>query len=293
MRDVLAVADGNLFSSSANAVNAARVGDLDDWIDLDARDLPPGDSIAVVLRLRNSLLNTVLLYDGILNGRDAPDWLDTGLQHISTAIDLGAWYARTMGMRVSVDGVRPKSAEQPWNARLSDVGPLAFRDVAVVLPRPAHDAQTVRVRLRFVADDWRIDHAMVAAHVSRPSPTVVPLHRVVVPVSTAAIGPLVDTAAMTALREPDDKYLQTMPGQRMTLEFAPNARAAAADSTTTYLIVWQGWYREWIRGQWLAEPKRNVAWTPGDASVLAALREWHSRKSEMEHAFYSTRIPVK
>ena len=293
VRAVLAASDGDLFSSSAHAVNGARVGDLDDWIDLDVRDLRPGDSIAVVLRLRNSLLNTVLLYDGILSGRDAPDWLDTGLQHIATAIDLGAWYTRTMGMRVSVEGVRPKSQDQPWNARLSDVGPLAFRDVAIVLPRPAHIDSTVRVRLRFVADDWRIDYATVAAHIGRPSPVMIPLRRVVVPTPVGAKGPIVDTAAVAALREPDGKYLQTMPGQRMTLEFAPNQRAEQPDSTTTYMIAWQGWYREWIRGQWLAEPKRSVAWTPGDSSVLAALRQWHSRKNEMEQAFYSTRIPVK
>jgi hypothetical protein len=293
VRDVLAMSDGNLFSSSARAVDAARVGDLDDWIDLDVRDLPPGDSVAVVLRLRNSLLNTVLLYDGILGGRDAPDWLDTGLQHISTAIDLGAWYTRTMGMRVSVDGVRPTSADQMWNARLGDVGPLAFRDVAIVLPRPSRNGTSVRVRLRFVADDWRIDYATVAAHISRPPAVVIPLRRVVVPTPAGGTGPIVDTAAVAALREPDGKYLQTMPGQRMTLEFAPTQRAEHPDSTTTYLIAWQGWYREWIRGSWLAEPKRSVAWTPGDSSVLAALRQWHSRKSEMEQAFYSTRIPVK
>jgi hypothetical protein len=109
---VLAAADGNLFLSAQKTVDAARVGDLDDWIDIDASDLGPGDSVAVVLRLRNSLLNTVLLYDGILNSRDAPEWLDTGLEHISTAIDLSKWYMRTMGMRASVSGVRAPSSDR-------------------------------------------------------------------------------------------------------------------------------------------------------------------------------------
>jgi hypothetical protein len=139
VRRTLAASDGVLFSSDSSTLNGARVGDLDDWIDLEARDLPPGDSIAVVLRLRNSLLNTVLLYDGMLSGRDAPEWLDTKLEHISAAIDLSTWYTRTMGLRATVTGVAP-AAPATWNARLGDVGPLAFRDVALVLPRPVHDA---------------------------------------------------------------------------------------------------------------------------------------------------------
>ncbi len=57
-------------------------------IDLDVSNLPPGDSVAVLLRLRNSLLNTVLLYEGMLSGRDAPDWLNSGLQHIASVVDL-------------------------------------------------------------------------------------------------------------------------------------------------------------------------------------------------------------
>jgi hypothetical protein len=291
---VLSAADGNLFLSAQKTVNAARVGNLDDWIDIDASDLGPGDSVAVVLRLRNSLLNTVLLYDGILNSRDAPEWLDTGLEHISTAIDLSKWYMRTMGMRASVTGVPARSSDRPWSARLGDVGPLAFRDVALILPRPRRDAQTAHIRLRFVADDWRIDHVAIADHVSRPSPVVIPLSRVVLPTAAGAT-PMLDTAAMSALREPDGRYLQTTPGQRMTLEFATKSadRVAPADSTTTYLIAWQGWYREWIRGKWLAQPKRAANWTPNDSSVLAALKQWHSKKNDLEHAFYSTRVPVR
>jgi hypothetical protein len=291
VRSMLAASDGIVFSSDARTIDAARSGDLDDWIDLEARDLPPGDSIAVVLRLRNSLLSTVLLYDGMLSGRDAPEWLDTKLAHIATAVDLSTWYMRTMGLRASVDGVRPESQSATWNARLGDVGPLAFRDVALVLPRPARDARVVHVRLRFVADDWRIDYAAVGARLARPATSTIALHRVMAPVSGG--GMVSDTAALAALREPDGRYLQTGPGQRMTLEFRPAQAATRLDSATTYMITWQGWYREWIRGQWLAEPKRSAAWVPGDSTVLAALARWRATQPDLERTFYSTRVPVR
>lgn len=289
---VLSSPDGQLFTSAATTIDAARNGDLDDWIDAEANDLPPGDSVVVVLRLRNSLLNTVLLYDGMLGGRDAPGWLDAKLQRISTAIDLAQWYTRTMGMRAIVDGApRPASGES-WQARLGDVGPLAFRDVAIVLPRPSRNARSIRVRLRFVADNWRIDYAAVASTMSRPTSTTIGLSRVIVHTPDSAATAFNDSAAVGALREADGRYLETMPGQRMTLEFEPRATSAPG-STTTYLIAWQGWYREWIRGRWLAEPARTVAWTPGDDAVLTALRRWQSRQAELERAFYSTRVPVR
>ena len=288
VRSVLASADGDLFATAPATVNAAHAGDLDDWIDLETDALPAGDSVAVVLRLRNSLLNTVLLYDGILGGHDAADWLTTGLQQIGTALDLSRWYTRTMGMHVTVDGVALPNATAREHARLGDVGPIAFRDVAIVLPRPTTAARAMRVRLRFVADDWRIDRAHFAGVVSRPTPASIPVARVVAP-NPARGGPAaLDTAAVRALGDADNDYLETRPGQRMTLEFATKA-----DSSTTYLIAWQGWYREWIRGSWLAEPTRTAPWVPGDSAVSIALTRWRAKKDGFERAFYSSRIPVR
>jgi hypothetical protein len=284
VRSELAAEDGVLFATASRTLNAAKAGDLDDWIDVDASDLPPGDSVAVVLRLRNSLLNTVLLYDGILGGRDAVNWLDTGLEHISSAIDLGRWYLHTLGMHVAVDGKD--------QARLSDVGPIAFRDVAIVLPRSKHNARSVHARLRFVADDWRIDYAAIAGTIERPARTRVPVQRVMVR-ATSERAAFSDTAAVSALREPDGRYLVTSPGQRMTLEFNAPRDVAHADTVTTYMISWQGWYREWIRGSWLAAPKRLSAWSPSDASVAEALRSWRANQAEMERKFYSQRVPVQ
>ena len=291
IRAELASADSQLFVSAPATVNAAHAGDLDDWIDLEADNLPAGDSVAVVLRLRNSLLNTVLLYDGILGGRDAADWMTGGLQNLGTAFDVARWYTRTMGMHATTDGAPMPTPTAQEHARLSDVGPIAFRDVAIVLPRAQRNAKRVRVRLRFVADDWRIDRAVIAGQLTRPTPATVHLTKIVVPNPARGGPPVADTAALAALADADDRYLQTQPGQRMTLEFA--ARRTTSDSTTSYLIAWQGWYREWIRGSWLAEPTRTTAWVPGDSAVSTALTRWRNKRDGLERAFYSSRIPVR
>ena len=298
LQATLAERDGVLFASDPAVVAAAREGDLDDWIDLDVADLPPGDSIAVVLRMRNSLLNTVLMYEGMLGGRDAPDFLANDMQHIGRTIDFSRWYARTMGMRFAVDGV-PLVAQEAYegHARLSDIGPIAFRDVAVVLPRPRAGAASARVRLRFVADNWRIDEVRVAGVISRPEYQTLAVDSVVVPTPASGRGPVIDTAAVRAVAEVDERYLETRPGQRMTLVFHPDgtdiSEAPTAGTTSTYLIAWQGWYSEWLRPSWLANPKRTGPFVPGDAAVLTALRSWSSQKDTFERAFYSTSIPVR
>lgn len=297
-RDVsptLAARDGRLFTSDPGTVRRARVGDVDDWIDIEAGALPPGDSLAVVLRLRNSLLNTILMYEGMLGGRDAADWMHDGLQRIASAVDMARWYSRSMGMRATVEGVSvPDGDMKRGLARLGDVGPIAFRDVAIVLPRAARDAKTARVRLRFVADNWRIDEVRVAGVLARPATTTLAVERVVVPEPAVTRGPTLDTAAVSALADADDRYLETRPGQRMLLEFVrDSATRATRDTATTYLIAWQGWYREWIRGAWLAEPTRTTPFVPGDAAIVTALRRWTSRQEQFEREFYSSKLPVR
>ncbi|MEO8564007.1 MAG: hypothetical protein ABI601_18145, partial [bacterium] len=176
---------------------------------------------------------------------------------------------------------------------LGDVGPIAFRDVALVLPRRARDARAARVRLRFVADDWRIDRIEIAGTVARPTTESVPIARIVAPVPANGGSAASDTAALNALRQADDRYLETRPGQRMTLEFVPAPAPIASGETTTYLIAWQGWYREWIRGAWLAAPKRTSPWVPGDSAVAAAIAQWRVKREPMEREFYGSRIPVR
>lgn len=295
LRAPLAEQDGVLFESSPATIGAAHEGDLDDWIDLDVADLPPGDSVAVVLRMRNSLLNTVLLYEGMLGGRDATDFLANDMTHIARTVDLSRWYVRTMGMRFAVDGVAlPANEPYVGHARLSDIGPIAFRDVAVVLPRPRTDARTARIRLRFVADNWRIDEVRVAGSITRPAYTTLPVDSVIVPTPATGAGPFADAAAVPAIAEVDERYLETRPGQRMTLVFRADAdEARSAGTSSTYLIAWQGWYREWIRAGWLARPTRTAPFVPGDAAVLTALRSWTAQKEQFEQAFYSTSIPVR
>ena len=79
MTCVLQGADGLAYSTHARTLNEATVEDMKDYIDL-VVPAPQSDTAAVVLRLKNSLLNTVFFYDFLLGPKGRVRW--TGLEKI-------------------------------------------------------------------------------------------------------------------------------------------------------------------------------------------------------------------
>lgn len=279
---VLAKADGEIFATDAKTLAAADSTDLHDYIDITIPRPVNGDSIGIVFRLRNSLLNTVLLYEGILAdpGAASLDWLGRDMQKITNAIDLGRWYSKHMGMRISVrDG-----GEYRQVARFTDKGPIAFHDVAVVVPAPAGDS--VRVRLSFVADDWRIDRVSIANTFSHARVRTIPLNAVIGSDGAA------DTAAFGSLSAADDRYLTTTPGQRFSARFSPGP--ISPDSVRTFMLASQGYYTEWVRGSWIEKrTTRAEPFVASKASIARAIVRWRSKQADLERQFYSTAIPTR
>ena len=281
VRVALAAHDGIVFQTDSATLARARAGDLDDWIDLELPAPPGADSAAIVLRFRNSLLNTVLLYDLMLGDRGAHalDYLASDLQREGPATQLGRWYADNMGMRVAVwDGEAWRSS-----GRIPDTGPIAWKDVAIVVP--VLTSGQLRVRLSFPADNWRIDRVAVAAAARRPTWRTIPLARVV------GSDGRTDSTALASLRAADARYLQTSAGQRFEASFdvGPEPR----DSARTFLLGWQGFYDEWIRQSWLEHGRDSTSFTPGPEALADAQHRWRVTQDSTERLFSRTRVPVR
>jgi len=277
---LLAAADGATFASDTSLLARAVVDDHEDYLDL---VFPPAarDSVALVFRLRNSLLNTVLLYDVMLGSRGgrALDWQADDLSRVGPALELGAWYTSRMGLRVLSSDRRGLHEV----GRIRDTGPIAWKDVAVVVPATPGDS--VRIRLVFPTDNWRIDRIGLASRVRRPSSRMLPLSRV------EGGNGAADAQALEALREGDRQYLETRPGQwfRAVWDVGPEP----ADSSRTWFLTSQGYYTEWIRGQWLAGGSDTTAFAPTDASLVRAMHRWRGMQDSLEARFYASRIPVR
>lgn len=278
--DLLASADGRVTRTDSVLLAGADAKDFEDHIDL-TLPVPRGaDSVALVLRLRNSLLNTVLLYDIVLGDRGARslDWLGQTTQQVGPALALGQWYAGKMGLRVLV--LEGDSAREV--AHLRDTGPVAWKDLAVVLPNPHQDS--IRLRLSYVADNWRIDRvALGAARI--PAVRTWPLAEVI-----GADG-RTDTTALRSLSAPDARYLVTSPGQRFTAIWRP--APARPGETRTFLLASQGYYTEWIRQGWLAAPRDTMPFRPSNAVLANAVQRWRVEQDSLEVNFNRTRVPVR
>lgn len=283
-RDVTAelrASDGDVFRTDPRRLDQVRPGDRDDSIHL----VVPltsgvGDTVAVVFRLRNSLLNTVLLYDEMLGARGARslDWLGRDLSRVGDAVELGQWYRTTMGLRVAVE----QGDSAVFASRLPDVGPIAWKDVAVLVPVPP-GSDTLNLMLSFVADNWRIDRVAVARRWRRPDVALVPLTAVRDGAGTEV------TNALAALAAADDRYVETRPGQQIAIEFRP----APSSEPRTFLLAAQGYYTEWVRGSWMAAGRDTSRFVPGEAALLAALQRWRADQASLEARFYDSRVPVR
>jgi len=284
VRAVLAAPDGDVYRTDPRVLGRARVGDLEDAIEV-AVPAPPGaDSVVVVLRLRNSLLNTILFYDIMLGdpGARSLDWVGNDLQQVGPAVELAQWYQRKMGMQIAVRGGDGGGFREI--AHLKDTGPVAWKDVAIVVP--VLEPDSVRIRLRFPADNWRIDRVAVATRFRRALPAVHPLTDVFDAAGRS------DTTARASLAAADGRYLETTAGQRFTAEFDVGS-ALPAGVTRTFLLASQGYYTEWVRRGWLAAPRAARTFVPSDTALAEAIARWRSTHDTLEARFMATRVPVR
>lgn len=286
-RDVVAdviAEDGRAFASTAERLASASPGRLDETIELAFR-YPEGDSAALVLRARNSLLNTVLFYDMMLGaaGARALDWMADDLQRIGDAVRLGRWWSRRMGLHVDVwDGAAWVQA-----ARLPDTGPIAWTDVAVPIPLrgpPPDGDRILRVRLRFPTDGWRIDRIALASF-HRPDPRRIDVSDVL------HAGEPARGSVLSAIADPDADYLQTVAGDAFTVEF--DVGPDPEEGRRTFLLSSQGYYTEWVRPAWIREAGRGDVFLPSDEALLEAMRRWSGAREEFERRFFETRIPTR
>ncbi|HKP49384.1 MAG TPA: hypothetical protein VJU17_05165 [Gemmatimonadales bacterium] len=280
VRGILSHAEGNSYSTPANVLDQVAAHDLDDTIQLSFPQTSAGDSVALVLRLRNSLLNTILLYDLMLGdpGARSLDWQARTLSQVGPALELGTWYSAQMGLGIDI------WRDTTWVAvvRIKDTGPVAWKDVVVPLPRSPGDE--LRVRLHFPADNWRIDQIQLAQRFRRPAVRAVSLSRIVTPDGRAQQN------ALASLLQPDSTYLELGSSQ----SFQAVWQVGKSDGLErAFFLSSQGYYTEWVRRGWIASPRDTVPFQPSDLALFRAIQRWRQVQDTLERRFFATRVPVR
>ncbi len=238
---------------------------------------------ALYMRVRNSLFSTILLYDHILSaqGTGAMDWIGRDMENVSEAVAIGDFFHKYTGIRVDLF----VDSEYEEVIRIANTGPIAWRDIALPLFNiPTGDS--VRVRLRFLADSWRIDEVDLATEFSMPEVKAIPVAKIR---NTSGRGSSVED--LKKLREGDDSYLITYPGDSYTISF--NTSVVTEGMEASYLLAGQGFYIEWIRDKWIEEVKepKPLEYSPG--MIHKAQQEWQMRKADFEKEFFESKVATQ
>jgi hypothetical protein len=279
-RDILletASADGQVWSASSNRLANVSLDDFHDFLDFEFKVPKNSGEIALVLKMRNSLLNTVLLYDVMLKEQSfaALDWMGHDLNHLGNRAELGLWYRENMGMTVSVwrDGKFHKVG------RIGDQGPIAWSERALVLDGANGDS--VRIRLSFVADNWRIDQVALAVDAGRAKVRTIPVSRAKTPQSDRPDIP-------EYLVRADETYLITRPGESVQLGF----EVGESKQSRTFFLASEGYYMEWMRSQWLAEEHRRK-FEPTFDALIKSLVIYAEKRDTYREQFESIKVSVR
>ena len=141
------------------------------------------------------------------------------------------------------------------------------------------------MRLSFLADEWRIDYAGLAADVERADPVVTPFERV------ASIGGTHDPDVAARLAFPDEDRLVKVPTAAYSLESVP--LAPRPDGQRTSFLSSKGYYTEWIRPEWIGSSTRGGGFRPSDVTVMRLMSLWLEKKDAFQKRFFESRIPVR
>lgn len=273
----IASADGHVWSATSHRLANVSPEDFHDSLDIEFSLPESSGEVALVLSMRNSLLNTVLLYDVMLKEQSfaALDWMGHDLDHLGNRAELGLWYRENMGMKISVwrDG-RFREV-----GRIGDQGPIAWSERAFVLD--AARGESLRVRLSFVTDNWRIDQIALALDAERGKVRNIP-------VTTAKTLKERRPDIPEYLAQPDETYLITRPGESVQLGFD----VGESNQARTFFLASEGYYMEWMRSQWLAEEHRRK-FEPTSDALLQSLHLYAQKRDSYREQFESIKVPVR
>jgi len=273
------------YRSGIRSLLKLKEGPYTDWLDVTLNVPECASSVTMVVRLRNTLLSTILLYDVVLasQGVEALGWtekMNTDPQYASRFREV---YSAFSG--VAVKTLRNGTWAKEKSIR--DAGPITWKYAATVIP--VRQSGNLTVRLEFVPDNYAIDYiAFDAGTGADDSLSVEEVHPFAVRDNSGS--PRDDVLPL--IEKDDDSYLVTNPGESYRLSYdLPRNH----DGNLTLFISSKGYYTEWIRGGWLKNGSAgyhfNLFETDKTLSQLA--QSWQENRDLIERLFFETRIPVR
>lgn len=276
-RDALSQEDDRAFQSSASPRDlAAR-----ETIEL---ELPRGQGpVGVVLRARNTLLNTFLFYQALaFFGPSAGEQL-SALDRAEPGGPAVARLRRFGELLADIEvSVRTRGGRWVEIGTYREVGPLAWETKVVPVPeellrRLPDDA--VSVRLSLTRGYWKLDRVALAQ-----------LDRTVAATRLRPVaawrGDAPDADALARLLDPEST-LVTYPGDDVRLRYD------APEGAHVLFLESRGYYYEWMRSEWLFEfdPAAGRELLGRPRRALRRLAPYYARvEADAEEVFWNSQV---
>ncbi len=277
--------DNYWYQSDSLAVQELTHTITRDWIDVKVRVPQDAKKMYIAFRLRNTLLNTVLLYDVMLSSQsfEAVDWLGSKTSNIFYALKLDKWYQKHFGLHIQMfDGEKYKEV-----IRISDTGPIAWHQEAVELPVP--DRNIAQLRFSFLPDNWFIDWIGVSFDRNENYS-----------INTIACSELTDykgnrrDSLIALFKKKDKDYFVTYPGESYLLKF--KAGDVPEGMRRSYFVKSRGFYIEWLRKEWLTKTKlerKELKLEFNDETIIKTAQLWIEKKPQYDKKFYESKLPSR
>jgi hypothetical protein len=261
-------------------------GVYSDWLDLRLNVPEKAANVKLVLRLRNTLMNTILFYEVVLasQGIGALEWTERINTDQSYAAQFYAACLSYAGIAVKIYR-NGRWVQQAW---IGDAGPITWKNTAVEIPTDTNQEKELLLRLQFFPDNFMFDY--IAFDVGASSEEIL-LVEEVLPIEIYDNAGKVRNEILQLIQNDDDRFLVTNPGD--SYHFFYNIASGAKMETTVFLQS-KGYYSEWIRGEWLTTPPSEYRFNLAeiDKTIFRLRQSWLENRTLMEREFFKTRIPL-
>ena len=283
--DLIQKDDSEYYRTGTENINDFKNGILFDWIDINYNTVGENKKVKVVIKYRNTLLSTILLYDVVLasQGIEALEWTDR--------MNNDADYASTFKMIYDdFSGIDILSGENnKWRklGSLKDAGPITWRYAAIEVP--VNEDGNLNLRFKFISDNMLIDY------ISIDTSSIINNN---IKIDSALSFEIrnesdeIENNVDDLIQKDDKQYLITNPGDNYRLKYKFLKRN---NTEQTLAIFSKGYYNEWIRGEWIREKGNNYKFNLYDIhGTLSYLADsWILNKDIIEKEFFNNRIPLR
>lgn len=274
--------DGKYFRSDENKIIELRKAPVKDFVEIKS-NYPNKDKVKMLIKYRNTLLTTTLLYDVVIGsqGINALEWTKKMNEDKIYAMQFKTVYDMFSGIGIEY------FHNNSWIdlGKFEDAGPLNWKYAVAEIP-VSKDGE-LRVKLNFIPDNIMIDYIAFDTTENKYNFTIEKLS----PTSITDYKNSNKDYLYELISSDDSQYLVTNQGDSYLINYKVSE---PLDEEISLFIESKGYYYEWIRGNWIRE--RNTDYTFNLFDVQGTLSKlvdsWIENKEILEEEFFNARIPL-